>query len=138
MSPSVRIKRGKALLAKGELSGGALFLGRGSVKLLKGVGFNYDFADNHGGPIDLHSREPAIIQSGDLLVTSGLDGIFPEGLKVAIVNSIAPLQEGAFSYDLTARPAAENIMEVRSVLVLPPHGGEELKMPSVVEKVAGL
>jgi cell shape-determining protein MreC len=113
-------------LAKGELLGTSLPLWRSRGSLLKGVGFNYDFADAEGPARDLRTKEDAespngsILKAGDLLVTSGLDGVFPAGLRVAIVSSVGSLKEGASSYELEARPSAGNLSELTEVFVLPP------------------
>jgi cell shape-determining protein MreC len=108
-----------SFLAKGELHGHGGTIFRGPSTQLQGTGFNYDFEDEHGPARDLRSRDP-IIQVGDLLVTSGLDGVFPEGLFVAKVQSIAPLQEGATAYDITAIPCAPNLSDLDFVFALEP------------------
>lgn len=117
-------------LAKGELSGlkGGLWRsGRGS---LRGTGFNYDFRDERGPARDLRTGEATdpsdsndcvpILKSGDLLVTSGMDGVFPEGLFVAEVTRIDALREGGFYYDLEARPVIDDLDHLSLVFVLPP------------------
>ncbi len=109
-------------LAKGILQG------QGCSSLLKGSGFNYDFTDEHGASRDLRSSN--ILQVGDLLVTSGLDGIFPEGLKVAYVHSIKPLSEGAFQYELSARPAAIDLQNIDYVAILEPTDFDAEDLPS--------
>jgi len=105
-------------LAKGELVGGAELRWRGGGDLLRGVGFQYDFDDEEGPGRDLRST-PRLVDVGDLLVTTGMDGRFPAGLLVARVVSIAPLGEGASSYDLEARSTAGHLDQISSVLVLP-------------------
>jgi rod shape-determining protein MreC len=45
----------------------------------------------------------ADIQEGDLLVTSGLDGLFPKGLPVATVLHVSKHEASAFQ-TVTARP----------------------------------
>lgn len=104
-------------LAKGEVFGSSSTYFRSLNQRLKGVGFNCDVADAEGPRRDLQS---GIIGKGDVLVTSGLDGVFPPGLKVAIVSDVKPLREGAFSYELEAVPAAGNLSDLTSVYVLPP------------------
>jgi rod shape-determining protein MreC len=115
-------------LAKGELRGirGPLF--RSRQALLQGVGFNYDFEDEEGLSRDLrtgktsHGTEQkiALVQKGDILVTTGMDGIFPPGLKVGQVTLVYPLQEGASAYELDAVPLIENFNNIPFVTVLPP------------------
>ena len=106
-------------LAKGELHGSSLPLWRSRGQYLKGVGFNYDFADEEGSAKDLRTGE-ALLKEGDLLITSGLDGVFPAGLEVAIVSKVYCLKEGASSYEIQARSIAENFNELSSVFILPP------------------
>lgn len=117
---SVRASRSDALLAKGELYGSASspLWQRGSL-LLQGRGFNYDFEDAEGPSHDLRSKEPVLIKQMDLLVTTGLDGLFPAGLAVARVKEIAPLKEGDYAYSLTAE-ALENLDDLHTVFILPP------------------
>ncbi len=111
-----------AYLAKGEIHGSHAPYFRALSSELKGIGFNCDFPDAEGPARDLRSMP--LVQVGDLLLTSGLDGVFPAGLKVAVVSQVEPLQEGAFSYTLSASPAAGNIADLASVFVLPPLGSE--------------
>jgi len=123
-------------LAKGELCGASrtFFRTRGAV--LKGMGFNCDFADRESPARDLRSGEPfsehnsgqgiAILKEGDLLVTSGLDGIFPPGFRVATVSQVSRLKEGGSSYEIEARPTAGNLEELSEVFVLPPLDFEPL------------
>lgn len=115
-------------MAKGELfgSGGALW--REHSDILKGVGFNYDFADLEGPERDLRSGTPVgseamaayLLKVGDLLVTTGMDGLFPPDFKVAVVTKIFPLREGGCSYEIEARSVVENLHEIKEVFVLPP------------------
>ncbi len=111
--------QGTSYLAKGELKGSSLPLWRTRGQRLKGLGFNYDFADSEGPARDLRTGE-ALLREGDLLITSGLDGVFPAGLEVAIVSKVHSLKEGASSYELEAKAIAENFNELSSVFVLPP------------------
>ncbi|MCE2982715.1 MAG: rod shape-determining protein MreC [Parachlamydia sp.] len=110
-------------LAKGEI--------RGSNELsLKGTGFNYDFPDEKGGPYDLREgfhlpKQGAaipLVKVHDILVTTGLDGIFPEGLRVARVEKILPLKEGDYFFELEAAPLSSHIEGLSLVFVLPPTG----------------
>ena len=76
------------LLAKGEIHGTSRPLWRARGQRLKGVGFNYDFGDSEGMGRDLRTGELVgmerrkegvpLLREGDLLVTSGLDGLFPQ------------------------------------------------------------
>lgn len=58
------------------------------------------------------------IQEGDLLVTSGLDGIYPKGLPVATVTSVKKHEASSFQ-TVTAKPAAE-FSRLEEALVLMP------------------
>ncbi len=117
-------------LAKGEIHGSSTPLWRSQRHLLKGIGFNYDFADGEGPsrdlrsgkPVDLSSVEPAIpiLKVGDLLVTTGMDGIFPPDLLVAEVSRVHSLKEGDYYYELDALPAAGNLDDLTLVFVIPP------------------
>jgi rod shape-determining protein MreC len=116
-------------LAKGELHGTGRPLWRSCGSSLKGKGFNYDFADEEGPGRDLRSgivyekdsKLPSVtlLQVGDLLVTTGLDGVFPAGLHVAVISKVHTLQEGECSYNLEATAAAGNLDEFSCVCVLP-------------------
>ncbi|NGX43270.1 MAG: hypothetical protein K940chlam7_01565 [Chlamydiae bacterium] len=134
LSPSVRAVRkedGKTwYLAKGELRGSIQHVWRNQSHRLRGVGFNYDFSDEEGPARDLRTGEPigsplqdvptmTIIQKGDLLVTTGMDGVFPPGLQVAKVAEIDLLKEGDYYYELEAIPMVENFDELSLVHVIP-------------------
>lgn len=105
--------------AKGEIFGTSAPYFRSLRSTLKGIGFNCDFPDEEGSSHDLRSN---ILQVGDMLVTSGLDGVFPPGLKVGIVTKIKPLRAGAFAYELEAAPAAGDLGDLTAICVLPPVG----------------
>lgn len=125
LSVSVRVARptGTAAtdyLAKGEIRGSsAVSLGK-ALPILKGRGFNYDTEDKYGPAQDLRSYSGSrpLLAASDLLVTSGLDALFPEGLHVAKISRIEPLKEGAFYYDLEAIPTQDRLHELTHVFVL--------------------
>jgi rod shape-determining protein MreC len=56
------------------------------------------------------------VQEGDVLVTSGLDGIFPKGLPVAVVTAVRKHEASSFQ-SVEARPAA-HFSRLEEVLVL--------------------
>ncbi|MBI5346531.1 MAG: rod shape-determining protein MreC [Chlamydiae bacterium] len=117
-------------LAKGELQGSSEPFFRSKGQVLKGIGFNYDFADVEGPARDLITGKPReandrfaktpLLKMGDLLVTTGMDGVFPPGLQVAIVSKIQDLQEGDYVYEIEATPTASNLNELETVFVIPP------------------
>ena len=108
-------------LAKGILRGASEPLWRCTGTTLKGIGFNYDFADAEGIAHPMHTKDhDPIISTGDLLITSGMDGLFPAGLNVAIVRQIYPLKEGSFAYTIEAEPTCKKLNELSYVQVLPP------------------
>ena len=104
-------------LAKGEMMGAGKSDWRREGQVLKGSGFNYDYADEEGPALDL--RHP-ILKIHDLLVTTGMDGVFPKGLLVGRVTYIKPLKEGDYYYDLEAEPTAGDFDQLSWVRVLPP------------------
>ncbi len=115
------------LLAKGELFGSGAALWRSREPVLRGVGFNYDHADEEGPARDLRTGESLdekkrtpLLKAGDLLVTTGMDGVFPAGLRVAVVSEIASLREGACSYEIEARSVCGSLEDLSYVTVLPP------------------
>jgi len=117
--PSVRaIRDNQTFLAKGEIKGVREAFFRSKQAVLQGVGFNCDFEDEEGGSHDL--RLGNIIKSGDLLITTGMDGVFPPGLRVAVVSKVHPLSEGATSYEIDAVPCVRNFDDLTFVAVLPP------------------
>jgi rod shape-determining protein MreC len=122
-------RTGKHYLAKGELQGTRAPFWRGRSTSLRGVGFNYDFSDEQGPARNLitgiayDSSEKTgipLIEEGDLLVTTGFDGVFPPEIPVAIVSRVFPLQEGAPSYEIEALLIAGNLQEIEKVTLLPP------------------
>lgn len=117
-------------LAKGEIRGQSFPLWRTDAHLLKGVGFNYDFEDEFGPARDLRSGEAVggkkeikampLVKINDLLVTTGMDGVFPSGLKVAIVTKVNLLREGDFAFELEAKPTVGNLDDLTQVYVIAP------------------
>lgn len=116
-------------LAKGELYGSSEPLWRLRNSLLHGVGFNCDFADEEGPARNLYTGKPIdnlegearveLIKEGDLLITTGMDGVFPKGLQVAHVVTTHPLREGGCSFDLEAKTVV-HLEDLTFVTVLPP------------------
>jgi Cell shape-determining protein len=140
LNPSVRASRGEGnnLLAKGEIHGSSKPLWRTQRHNLAGIGFNYDFSDEFGPARDLRTGKPIddtsnmsgepIIQAGDVLVTTGLDGVFPAGLPVAEVTRVHPLKEGDYYYALEAMPVVGDLDELTLVFVIPPVGYDQSEL----------
>lgn len=86
--------------------------------MLKGSGFHY--------PVALEKQEVeetklGLVQVGDLLVTSGIDGIFPSDLPIATVSAVFPIREGRCTYEIEALSLAGNFDELTELFVLPPN-----------------
>lgn len=64
----------------------------------------------------LHLPNNADVRDGDLLVTSGLGGLFPPGLPVATISVIENTQSGAFA-NISARPLAP-LDDIREVILV--------------------
>ncbi len=143
LTPSVRAVRnieGKIWhLGKGELKGSLKTEWRTNSRLLKGTGFNYNFADAEGPERDLRTGEPLgnnthlpplpIVLAEDLLITTGMDGVFPAGLFVAQVTKVHNLQEGDFCYELEALPCCGGLDDLTTVVILPPLGYDPTDQP---------
>lgn len=118
-------------LAKGELCGACHPQNRASGLVLRGTGFNYDFADKQGQARDLRTGAMEggnlgtaipILKVNDILITTGMDGVFPPGLEVARVSAIAPLKEGDYYYEIDAISTAGDLNQLSTVFVIPPYG----------------
>lgn len=124
---SVSQDEGDGYLAKGFLQGAGAPLWRSMSQTLRGVGFNYDFADARGAAMNLSD---VAIHEHDLLMTSGMDGVFPEGLLVAEVTKVYPLKEGDYTYEIEAVPIAENLNSLQTLFVISPVGYDENEQPT--------
>jgi len=130
LETSLEAERSNLYLAKGELYGSSFPLWRARGHFLHGVGFNYDFTDEEGPARHLKTGEPMealggghfieLVKPGDLLVTTGMDGVFPSNLQVAQVITVHPLREGACAFDLEAKTLISNFDDLEFVSVLPP------------------
>ncbi len=113
-------------MAKGELSGSSKPLWRSRSQTLKGVGFNYNFSDDKGpskellqSNIEKKQDSKALLKEGDLLLTTGMDGVFPEGLVVGVVSRVHLLKESACSYEIEALAKAPHLDDLEYVTILP-------------------
>ncbi len=78
---------------------------------------------SHAGALELRFiAGNADVQVGDLLSTSGVDGVYPQGLPVARVASVDRKQDAGFARILLAPVALAD--SVRHVLVLEPTGAQ--------------
>lgn len=102
-------------LAKGEIHGSSTPFWRSRGILLRGIGFNFDYPD----PLPT-SKHVQILKKGDLLVTTGLDGVFPPGISVGIVAKVDPQQPSASAYTIDVRPTVSNLNDLQTLFILPP------------------
>lgn len=91
-------------------------------------GLAFGDASSRGGSLELRFMDAHVdMESGDLLTTSGVDGVYPPGLPVARVNAIERRADSAF-----ARISCIPVGRVTSslhVLVLQPFTGQVLPRP---------
>lgn len=118
-------------LAKGILLGSITASWRGLGSNLKGCGFNYDFSDQEGPARDLRTGKVIgnsdmpplpLLKVNDLLVTTGMDGLFPSGLPVAEITKIHVIKEGSYTYEIEAKPIIDHLEELHYVYIIPPLG----------------
>lgn len=134
-------KKNTWYLAKGEIHGQSHPHWRTDSHILRGSGFNYDFEDELGPARELRSGEPVearkdfkampLVKVHDLLVTTGMDGVFPPGLKVAVVTKIDILHEGDYAYELDAKSTVDNLDDLTVVYVIAPLGYDERDQPEM-------
>ncbi len=124
-------------LAKGELFGLSQPLWRSDGKVLLGRGFNCSVKDQLSIARELSSGDPihntgdnniALILPDDLLITTGFDGVFPDGLAVAKVLTVDPMEEGAYYYSLKATPIIADLDSLNQVEVILPLNFEPEKV----------
>lgn len=117
---SLPIEKRDLFLVKGQLQGSTHPSLRIQSQKLHGVGFHYHFDDEEGQKIELSSEDHfPLIQKGDLLVTTGMDGIFPPDMHIAYVTKVFPLQEGECAYSLEALPVISHLDQLTEVSILP-------------------
>jgi len=104
-------------LAKGEVHGSSAPFWRSRGPLLKGIGFHFDYPDKRGTLPDSRGELP-LLKEGDLLVTSGLDGVFPRGLRVGTVTWVEALKEGSYAYEIEVRPSVNHLNDLHTVFIL--------------------
>ena len=90
----------------------------------------------HGGSIELRFMPSnADVQEGDLLTTSGVDGVYPPGLPVARVSRVDRRADSAFTR-IYCDPVA-HVNGVRHVMVLKPMAEELPARPDPAAPAAG-
>ncbi len=104
-------------LAKGEIHGSSFPLWRSRSSSLRGIGFNLYYKDEDSACFNSES----VLQKGDILVTTGLDGVFPPDLKVAVVTAVLR-RSGGYAYDLEADSLISDMSELQTLFVLSPRG----------------
>lgn len=102
---SIQCNEENSLLLRGTLSGNGGPLWKDETLVLHGEGFC--FSDGKS------------LRTGDILITTGLDGVFPPGLYVAEITKVCPPREGACSYKIEAKSLASDLTNLSSVLILP-------------------
>ncbi len=129
-------------LAKGELQGANH---PSQPTLWRGVGFNFDTGDDESskrdlrtGQRDVQDAKIPLIQPGDLLETSGLDGCFPRGLPVATVTEVFPLEEGAAAYQILAKTEAVEFPYFDFLTIIPAQPQEPLSPPDITDLIQKL
>jgi rod shape-determining protein MreC len=74
----------------------------------------------HGGTLELRFMAGnADVQQGDILTTSGVDGVYPPGIPVARVDKVERRAESAFA-KISCQPLA-NTVGARHVMILEPY-----------------
>lgn len=82
----------------------------------------------------IHLPHSTDVVEGDRLVTSGLDGVFPEGYPIAkVVNVVRDARQPFLQ--VTAEPYAK-LDRIRYVLLVWPHQGTSVADPDIVEPPA--
>jgi rod shape-determining protein MreC len=96
-------------------------------------GLAFGDSNSHGGGLELRFMAAnADVQAGDLLSTSGVDGVYPAGLPVARVDKVDRRVDSAFAR-ISCQPLAQ-VSGVEHVLVLAPLLPA---VPAPVEPAAG-
>lgn len=105
---TVAVRANKSI---GEIQGSLFTSWRRREQRLQGSGFCQEAGE--GG---------STVQQGDLLITTGMDGLFPPGFIVGQVTHVNPLKEGDSDYTLEAESAIKNFEDLSLVFVMPPWG----------------
>lgn len=94
------------------------------------------YGDPHGGGLELrYMASNADVQPGDLLTTSGVDGVYPPGVPVARVEKVERRPDSAFAR-IVCRPQAL-VEAARHVMVLRPALAHMPQRPAPEDPPAG-
>lgn len=116
---STFMKTLSSLNSKVEKSGWACYPARGILQGTSPSLFHSKKAKLKGSCFHGEKEEIAPINEGDLLVTSGMDGVFPANLPVAIVTKVFPLREGECMYDIEAVSCIKEMDSLTTLFILP-------------------
>lgn len=98
-------------------------------------GLAFGDATSRSGLLELRFMDANVdMQKGDLLTTSGVDGVYPPGLPVAQVSKIERRADSAFAR-ITCEPVARVSANLH-VLVLQPPGGQIAPRPDDINAAA--
>ena len=78
-----------------------------------------------GGCVMKYLDREASIEAGDLVVTSGLDGIFPKGIVIGEVTEVIPGPRGLLK-EAEVKPSAP-LEQLEEVLIVTRRGNEEMQ-----------
>jgi rod shape-determining protein MreC len=91
----------------------------------------YGDPSTHGGTLELRFMAGnADVQQGDILSTSGVDGVYPPGIPVARVEKVERRADSAFAR-ISCQPLA-NTLGAKHVLLLDPYS-VQIPLPAPVE-----
>jgi len=106
--------------ALGEISGSEYsFLSKNRDQLV-GTGFSLKGSYRQRQDDPSKGFQEIAVMKGDLLVSTGKDGVIPAGLKVGWVIEVGKASMGKSTYALRARPACQELHRLEYVQVLPP------------------
>jgi rod shape-determining protein MreC len=103
-------------------------------------GVAYGDPSTHGGGLELRFMAAnADVKAGDALTTSGVDGVYPPGLPVAVVERVERRPDSAFARILCRPQAlvegARHLMVLKSVAgQMPPRPAPEDAPPAASKK----
>ena len=106
--------------ARGEVSGAEYSPLYVFQNQLIGSGFlMQDLKTKHVKNLGVRGFQEIAIKKGDLLVSTGTDGMIPAGLKVGFVTEVLPSTLGKATYSIKAKSACDQLNELEYVQILP-------------------